>query len=263
MPVSLPMPQALLLDFGGVIVDGPTSPTWAAEVAGVVTKLLIESRVVPLLSVHVVVEALIKADGAADTCWIEAAPVEQWSEKFWRDVVGATWPAEARRTVGAHATNLSRCVAELKFARTWHLRPGITDLLATAEALGLVMAVVSNAISAPVHRDLLASSGLARHFAVQLYSDEQGVRKPNPELVWRAVAALGMSPADCWFVGDTRSRDVLAARRAGCGAAVLMRSVRVDHLPCPEAVNPDVVVADPGQLRALLSGIFKDPNKVV
>src|SRR6266545_984450 len=233
----LPTPRALLLDFGGVIVDGPTSPTWAADAASVVA------------------EALVADDRAADASWLVDAPTQHGSEAFWGDVVAATWPAAARRVVVAHATGLSRRLAELKFVRNWQSRPGIADLLAAAAAPGLPMAVVSNTICGAAHRDFLASAGLAGHFVVQLYTDEQRVRKPNPELVWRATAALGVSPADCWFVGDTLSRDVLAARRAGCGAAVLMRSGRVERPPYPDAA-PDAVVADPDHLRALLSRLF-------
>lgn len=54
-------------------------------------------------------------------------------------------------------------------------------------------------------------------------------------------------------MGDTRSRDVLVARRAGLGAAVLMRSLRVEHPRHPDGVEPDVVVADPRELHALLA----------
>ena len=250
----LPTPRALLLDFGGVIVDGPTSPTWAADAASVVAELLAAAGVDPL-PVETVVEALVADDRAADASWLVDAPTQHGSEAFWGDVVAATWPAAARRVVVAHATGLSRRLAELKFVRNWQSRPGIADLLAAAAAPGLPMAVVSNTICGAAHRDFLASAGLAGHFVVQLYTDEQRVRKPNPELVWRATAALGVSPADCWFVGDTLSRDVLAARRAGCGAAVLMRSGRVERPPYPDAA-PDAVVADPDHLRAFLSQLF-------
>ncbi|MPZ28611.1 MAG: HAD-IA family hydrolase [Micromonosporaceae bacterium] len=97
--------------------------------------------------------------------------------------------------------------------------------------------------------DVNPRAGVAGRFAARFYSDEQGIRKPNPELARRAAAALGVDPAGCWFVGDTRSRDVLVARRAGLGAAVLMRSPRTD----PDGAEPDAEVADPRELHSLLA----------
>lgn len=75
---------------------------------------------------------------------------------------------------------------------------------------------------------------------------------PSETIVHRAAAALGVPPADCWMIGDTLSRDVLAARRAGVGVAVLMRSLRVEPPPHPQ-VEPDMVVTDPVELSTVLS----------
>ena len=66
------------------------------------------------------------------------------------------------------------------------------------------------------------------------------MRKPNPALVLAATDALGVAPADAWFVGDTPLRDVLAGRRAGVGRAILVRSVRRVDGSDPRA-SPDVV----------------------
>jgi FMN phosphatase YigB (HAD superfamily) len=113
------------------------------------------------------------------------------------------------------------------------------------------VAVVSNTLYGSVHRDFLEKAGLGDRFAVQIYSDETGVRKPNPELVLRAARALGVGPEQCWFVGDTWSRDVRAARRARVGVAVLMRSARTEA-QAPPGLDVDRSVPDGYALRALL-----------
>lgn len=50
---------------------------------------------------------------------------------------------------------------------------------------------------------------------------------------------------------------MLVARRAGIGAAILMRSLRVERPPHPEGIAPDGVVADPVELHELLEAHWK------
>lgn len=135
----------------------------------------------------------------------------------------------------------------------WQVRAGMAELLVDAHTRGLPMAVVSNTTCGAPHREFLDRVELGDRFVAQFYSDEEGVRKPNPELARRAAAALDVNAGDCWFVGDTISRDVLVARRAATGAAILMRSRRVERPPHPDGVTPDAVVADPVELHRLLA----------
>lgn len=245
-------PRALLLDFGGVIVDDDRRPNSSWEIA------------------EMVHEAVASVDGALTTAAIEidlvaamvaygswgngtarwAAPAEISHEQLWVDFIAADWPVAAREAVGARATELTYRMGEL--GQQWRLRTGMAELLADAARLGVPVAVVSNTIYGRVHRDFLAAAGLADRFAVQLYSDEAGIRKPNPGMVWQACRALSVEPADAWFVGDTRSRDVLCGRRAGIGLMVLMMSPRTGREPAV-TVEPDREVDDPVALHALLT----------
>lgn len=247
----LTTPGALLLDFGGVIADGTPNPQWTVEMAAAVEALLVDNGVEPLPA-EVVVAALVADDLAADTAWLAPEPRQDAAATHWGDVIGAGWPPPVRTVVTAHAAALARRMGECRYARNWLLRPGMEALVVDAAARGVPLAIVSNTICGELHREYLARTGLGVHFGAQLYSDEEGVRKPNPELVRRAAGALGVAPADCWFVGDTLSRDVLAARRAGAGAAILMRSTRVEGPAHLDGVTPDAVVADPIELHALL-----------
>ncbi len=248
MPIT---PKALLLDFGGVIADTGGRPDWAAVLAPTVHNLLL-SRKVSRLAVEVI-EADLEAGALAYARWGEAmcrpyAPAELSHEEFWSDYVAADWPASAREAVLAHADTLCLRMGEVR--HSFAVRAGIVGLLAEASARGLLVAVVSNTLYGSVHRDFVERAGLADRFALQLYSDEAGVRKPNPELILRATRSLGVSPEHCWFVGDTWSRDIRAARRARVGAAVLMRSARTE--PAPPDLAADHLVADGHALRALL-----------
>jgi HAD superfamily hydrolase (TIGR01549 family) len=245
-------PRALLLDFGGVIVDDLRRPDFARSAAEVVHAAI--ANVDGALTVPAI-EADLTAGLVAYGAWGNgtarwAEPAEISHEELWTDFIAADWPAAARDAVGDMATELTYRLGEL--GQAWRLRPGMVELLADTARLAIPVAVVSNTIYGEVHRRFLAAAGLADRFAVQLYSDEAGVRKPNPELLWRATRALSVDPAHAWFVGDTRSRDVLCGRRAGVGTMVLMHSTRTGREPVT-AVEPDHEVADPVQLHPLLT----------
>lgn len=248
----LPSPRALLLDFGGVIVDAPDDPAWPDAVAAAVAEVLAAAGAPPVPPAQIRA-ALDGDDRAADHYWRDEAPTQPDHAAHWADRVAAGWPPAARAAVAAQAPALSRTFIQARHAGRWQLRPGMAELLADAGARGLPMAVVSNTLYGPLHREFLDRQGLAGRFVAQFYSDEEGVRKPNPALARRAVAAIGVDAAGCWFVGDTLTRDVLVARRAGLGAAVLMRSLRVEHPPLPEGLVPDAVVEDPTELHRLLA----------
>ena len=252
-------PRALLLDFGGVIVQDVHRRGWQQELAETVHTLLVASSAQP--PAVPAIEADLAAGLDAYGSWGDGmvrpfAPVELRHEQLWADFVAADWPPAAREVVLAHATTLTHRLGEVR--HDWSVRPGMAELLADAAGRGILLAVVSNTIYGRVHRDFLERAGLADRFAVQLYSDEAGVRKPNPELILRATRALSISPRDAWFVGDTRTRDVRCGRRAGVGTTVLMRSERTRTDPAT-SIEPDHEVADPVALRTLLAGSRSQP----
>ena len=51
-----------------------------------------------------------------------------------------------------------------------------------------------------------------------LVSEKEGIRKPDPEIFWRAASRLSLKPEDCLFVGDNPVADILGATDAGMQA---------------------------------------------
>ncbi len=60
---------------------------------------------------------------------------------------------------------------------------------------------------------------LAGLFDVELFSCEVGLVKPEPAIYVRCIEALGVSPAECLFVGDGGSNELAGARAAGMSTA--------------------------------------------
>ncbi|MEO3744795.1 HAD-IA family hydrolase [Plantactinospora sp. B5E13] len=246
-------PRALLLDFGGVLVDGPPRPPGARRSAPPDLVRRLHLLVGPAVPEDRIGQDLL--DGARRYAeWRHAAsaeprPVELGHEQVWGEFVTVDWPEPAREAVRRAATPLSYAWS---WRDDWEVRPGIPEALRAATDAGLPLAVVSNALCGAAHRDFLTAAGLGDLFVVQLYSDELGLRKPNPELAWRAAREVDVPVEQCWFVGDMPDRDIRCARRAGAGAAVLMRSARTGRARPLSDCAPDRVVEDGHGLLDLL-----------
>ncbi len=255
---KLPPPRALLLDFGGVIVETTKVPGWEAMLAIEVGQRLTGLAGAPDLGQ---IERDIGFGARADSRWKDAmsrpfAPRELAHAEFWGDFVAADWPLAAREAVVADAAELCRRMGHLRSAR--HLRPGIAGLLAATEAAGLPVGIVSNALSGQVHLDWLAENGLTDRFAVMIHSDAARVRKPNPEMIHLAARAIGIAPGEAWYVGDNFDRDVLCGHRAGIGGNILMEAKGTWDLPYELELRPDAIVADPNGLLALLETALRE-----
>jgi len=245
-------PRGLLLDFGGVIAESERTIVEPDDFVAMLHDL-IGGGVAPDL-----IEADLEAGARAYSRWRDAmarpfSPTEITHQQFWRDFVCADWPARAQAAVLARASELAYRWTDRGPA--WRLRDGVVGVLDAAAAARIPVGVVSNTLCGAPFRDFLTRVGVGDRFAAQIYSDEAGVRKPNPAMIFLATRALGLSPADVWFVGDTPLRDILAARRAGVGYAILVRSDRERRPDDPRAV-PDASVESMVDVHRMLREVF-------
>jgi putative hydrolase of the HAD superfamily len=108
------------------------------------------------------------------------------------------------------------------YARPALLAPPAVDsgarraLTALAEQ-GYRLALVSNTMRTPgrILRELLRRHDLLTCFTHLTFSDECGVRKPEPAIFHRTLQAVGVEPAEAIHVGDDPVLDVVGARSAG------------------------------------------------
>ncbi|MFY7069886.1 HAD family hydrolase [Nocardiopsis changdeensis] len=245
IPALRRRPEALLLDFGGVVFQTRKPPEGRAAVALHLRETLLRAgHDVPAAELR----ASLDAGLAALKDWKNAAgrrrtPRELTHREIWTDFLASDLPDPVRETLAGSAGPL---LADMSTLLSEHrLRPGIRDLLHAARTLGVRVGIVSNAHSGRAHRSLLREAGLEDAIGVQVYSDEVGIRKPHPEMIALAARALGTDPGHCWYVGDTQDRDVVAGRRAGAAAVVLTRHHHTDTPPYPVRESADAVFDTP------------------
>jgi FMN phosphatase YigB (HAD superfamily) len=238
-------PSALLFDFGGTVADAPPQrsapPALVLRIYNLCRGALTPGQIQRSLT-----------DGAAAwAAWRdEDWPDELSQAEVWERFVLAGWPPAAQVPVRGAVKKLSY---EWAWRDNWELRPGIGEAVHTATAADIPLAIVSNTLSGAAHRDFLKKVGLHPYFPVQIYSDEAGVRKPNPQMIWNATDELGIAPESCWFIGDSRRRDIVCARRADVARAVLIRSPRTAGECETDWPAPDDTISDGHELCALIA----------
>jgi len=90
-------------------------------------------------------------------------------------------------------------------------------------------------------RKLLAEEGVAEYFDLMLFSDEAGIRKPDPAIFHLAASGLKMEPTEIVHVGDNLKTDVWGAKKAG---------FRAIHFRCEEG-HDRIAEADPSSLVSI------------
>jgi len=246
-------PRALILDYGGVVVATSKRPSGITEFAAVVAATLRRAGVeVPLDRLERSVRAGIAAlNDYNNVSSRRREPVELTHQEIITDFLASDLPERARLVLGADAARL--CHAKVTLLSGHSVRPGVRALLTSARERGIRTGIASNAQSGTAHRAFVDASGLTDLFDVQVYSDEIGVRKPHPDVLHTVADALNVPTGACWYVGDTRDRDLLAGRRAGVGAVILIRHHSTDSPPYAVDGEPDAMFDEVTELTGALA----------
>ena len=79
-------------------------------------------------------------------------------------------------------------------------------------------------------RRLLTREDIAKYFDLMLFSDEVGIRKPDPEIFHMATQKLKVKPCEIVHIGDNLKSDVWGAKNAGFKAIYLSTEVGRDRI---------------------------------
>lgn len=96
------------------------------------------------------------------------------------------------------------------------LYPGVRQAVEAILAAGFRIALLSDLPP----KEKLEALGLADLFPIALCAEDFGVLKPHPRPFLELARALGASPHEILYVGNSPSYDVRGAHQAGFGAAL-------------------------------------------
>jgi putative hydrolase of the HAD superfamily len=127
---------------------------------------------------------------------------------------------------------------------------GAAAALAELRGRGLALALISNTMRTPgvVLRRVLDGAGLLAQFSALTFSDECGIRKPDPQIFLETLRAIGVSPDEAVHVGDDPVLDVEGARDARMAGVIQVTADRRGN----GCVAPDAVIAGLEELPTAL-----------
>lgn len=139
-------------------------------------------------------------------------------------------------------------------------RAGLRPCMEALYAQGMRLGVISNTLSRTHVPTVLTEYGVSHLFEYVLLSSVCSLRKPDPRIFDLCRTSMALPAADMAYVGDTISRDVTGARKAGWGYVVRIENpdakpfVREREKALADSgFEPDAVISELTELPALIA----------
>ncbi|WP_370813154.1 HAD family hydrolase [Butyricicoccus pullicaecorum] len=158
--------------------------------------------------------------------WSEGAALEKKPEEIWSMYYLASLGLPDEK-VGEIAEELADFWEVTYYHR--ELRPGVRETLEELKTRGYKLGVISNTASLYSVFNVLEHYGIRDYFQDVTLSSVTGYRKPHPGIFQISLRQMQSKPENCVYVGDTRSRDIMGAKRAGFGLAVQIGSALTEQ----------------------------------
>ena len=97
------------------------------------------------------------------------------------------------------------------------LRPGAKEMLEGLKQMGMKLGIISNTASLYQVFHSLEEYGIRDYFRDVTLSSVTGYRKPDRNIFLVSLYQIRSKAENCAYVGDTYSRDIVGATRAGFG----------------------------------------------
>jgi HAD superfamily hydrolase (TIGR01509 family) len=197
-----------------------------------------------------VIELLGKKD-AADVSWEELTrrqvAYSRWAQEnllqLFESEIWTRWilPEYPREQIEPVAAELTLAWME----RKGHTvpRPGAEETLVELKRRGYRLGVISNSMSSLDIPRSLAAFGWKEYFDVVILSSALKRRKPAPEPFWEAARDLHLEPAQCAYLGNRISKDMVGCKRAGFALGIILEppdGPRADEKA--QAIKPGAVI---------------------
>jgi len=134
--------------------------------------------------------------------------------------------------------------------------PGAADALQEIAAQGLKLALVTSSLREYMALKLvpLVKAGVDNLFEIMITADDVQHKKPHAEPLIMCSNKLGLTPAKCVYVGDTRV-DIKAGKAAGMQTVAVLTGF--DGYEALAREKPNVIIESVSALKSTL--YFSDP----
>ena len=255
------MLNTVLFDMGGTLEDIWYNQETTALAAEAVRTTLRENGLECDCSQAVFQETILS--GVRDyKRWSEGCMLEKKPEDIWPDYYLKAFNFDREKLIP---------IAE-KLANQWEvtyyhreLRPGVKEMLDGLKARGYRIGVISNNASLYNVFDVLEAYGIRDYMEDVTVSSVTGYRKPHPEIFRISMRQMRCKPENCVYMGDTVSRDIIGAKRAGFGKSVQIYSflsAQKDVGVTEDADKPDMVIENFRQFLEWLDQVNPAPTQV-
>jgi putative hydrolase of the HAD superfamily len=193
-----------------------------------------------------------------------AKEYKKWSEETTTELPGAEiWHSFYLKDFKADPEKVARCAEYLCYLYDGKKskitpRPHLAETVEALGRMGMRQGIISNIISRTFVPECLKNYGIENFMECVIMSSVVGRRKPASEIFEAATRALGLGAADCAFVGDRLSRDVIGAKKAGFGCMIQIRhepSIAKDRAFESLGYRPDFTIDDLAEIPGIVRGL--------
>lgn len=227
--------KAIFFDIGGTLIQKQNHGY---------RNLNVIKQMVDLLQTDCSPEALLEMINAGEVeyrAWREFSFIELAPEEKWQRFLLKEFSAELVRDKAAELQRLWR----QSRGKRW-LAPHAVETVKELSARGYILATISHSTPEYLH-----NTELEKLFCAQVYAPSYGKRKPHPSIFLAAAAQCQIPPAECAYIGDRPSRDLIGSREAGFGKVILVKNeyTTPESTPCP--MHADAIISDVSELLDL------------
>lgn len=92
--------------------------------------------------------------------------------------------------------------------------PNLISVLEELQSNAIRLGIITNG-KGKFQMDSIRALGIEKYFDTILVSEWEGIKKPHPEIFWRALREMKVSPNESLYVGDHPENDVQGAMHIG------------------------------------------------
>jgi FMN phosphatase YigB (HAD superfamily) len=233
--------EAIFLDSGHTLRDVVEDPAFQCQA---------QEQLVKLIGAHEPPDAFYERLYERYTAYLKLAKgtLLQASEtELWTRWMLPDYPADKIAPLAGQLTLLWRIRKGRQI-----LQPDTKKTVIELYNRGYILGIIANAISTLEIPNWLEADGLTQYFKAVVLSSKFGRRKPDLHIFLEAAYAARVQPANCAYVGNNPSHDIVGAQQAGFGMIIILTELNtLKKEPVEAKYKPDATIRKLSDLLSL------------